>query len=72
VGSTANLALIDPTKRRDAVSVESKSNNNPYVGLTLGGEVVHTIYRGYFTKRDGVVAKVGRDHAREDSSKVVD
>ena len=60
VGSTANITLIDPKKRREAVSVESKSHNNPYRGLTLGGEVVHTIYRGYFTKRDGAVASVGR------------
>jgi dihydroorotase len=60
VGSTANITLIDPNKRRDAVSVESKSHNNPYRGLTLGGEVRHTIYRGYFTKRDGAVASVGR------------
>jgi len=61
VGSTANLTLIDPSKRRDAISEQSKSHNNPYRGLTLGGEVVHTIYRGYLTKRDGVVASVGRN-----------
>jgi dihydroorotase len=60
VGSTANLALIDPTKRRDAVSIESKSSNNPYVGLTVGGEVVHTIYRGDPTKLNGEVAAEGR------------
>ena len=61
VGSVANLTLIDPTKRRDAISVESKSSNNPYLGLTVGGEVVHTIYRGYPTKRDGQVAVQGRN-----------
>jgi len=61
VGSIANLALIDPSQSRDAVSVESKSANNPYVGLTLEAEVVHTIYRGYFTKRAGSVAETGRN-----------
>ena len=61
VGSIANLALIDPTKTRDAVSTQSKSHNNPYLGLKVGGEVVHTIYRGYFTKRDGQVAAAGRN-----------
>jgi len=65
VGSIANIALIDPTANREAVSTQSKSNNNPYVGLTLGSEVVHTIYRGYFTKRDRTVATTGRNHAVE-------
>ena len=68
VGSIANLALLDPTVRRDAVSKESKSNNNPYLGLTLGGEVVHTIYRGYFTKRAGIVSKSGRNHLLEETT----
>jgi dihydroorotase len=63
VGSIANLALIDPAQTRDAVSTQSKSHNNPYLGLKVGGEVVHTIYRGYFTKRDGKIASVGRNHA---------
>lgn len=61
VGSFANLALIDPK----AVSViasgsASKSRNSPYVGMTLPGRVKHTIYRGYFTVRDGNLAKVGK------------
>jgi dihydroorotase len=67
VGSIANLALIDPTERHEAVSTQSKSHNNPYVGLTVGGKVVHTIYRGYFTKRDGTVAASGRDHTSQDT-----
>jgi dihydroorotase len=50
VGITANLVLIDPEARR-AISAESasKSTNNPFAGISLPGEVVHTIYRGKFT-----------------------
>lgn len=50
VGITANLVLIDPEARR-TISAESasKSTNNPFAGISLPGEVVHTIYRGKFT-----------------------
>lgn len=61
VGAYANIALIDP-KAVVVVSSESasKSNNSPYVGMTLPGRVKHTVYRGYFTVRDGNLAKVGK------------
>lgn len=61
VGSFANLALIDP-KAVSVIASESasKSKNSPYVGMTLPGRVKHTIYRGYFTVRDGNLAKVGK------------
>jgi dihydroorotase len=61
VGAFANIALIDPTVKRKVVADSaSKSKNSPYVGLELPGKVVHTIYRGYFTVRDGDLAKSGR------------
>ncbi len=61
VGSVANLTLIDPTAKRTVVAQSaSKSTNSPYVGLELPGRVKHTIFRGYFTVRDGNLAKVGR------------
>jgi dihydroorotase len=54
--------LIDPTVKRKVVADSaSKSKNSPYVGLELPGKVVHTIYRGYFTVRDGELAKSGRN-----------
>lgn len=53
VGATANLALIDPSAKRLIESqTQSKSSNNPFAGITLPGQVVHTIYRGRFTVRD--------------------
>lgn len=61
VGAVANLTLIDPTAKRTVVAESaSKSKNSPYVGLELPGRVKHTIYRGYFTVRDGNLAEAGR------------
>ena len=62
VGSFANIALIDPTAKRTIVAESaSKSKNSPYVGLELPGRVVHTVFRGYFTVRDGKLASKGRN-----------
>ena len=61
VGALANIALIDPSARRTIVAESaSKSKNSPYVGLELPGRVMHTLYRGYFTVRDGQLASEGR------------
>jgi dihydroorotase len=61
VGSIANIALVDPTAKRTIVAESaSKSKNSPYVGMQLPGRVKHTIYRGYFTVRDGMLAAKGR------------
>ena len=58
VGAPANIALIDPKASRTIVDGgASKSDNQPYRGLTLKGAVVHTIYRGEFTVRDSKLAK---------------
>lgn len=61
VGSFANIALIDPSAKRTIVAESaSKSKNSPYVGLELPGRVMHTIYRGYFTVRDGQLSPKGK------------
>lgn len=50
VGAQANIALIDPSvKRVIAKQTNSKSVNNPFAGITLPGQVIHTIYQGRFT-----------------------
>jgi dihydroorotase len=60
-GSFANIVLIDPkAKRKVSADSASKSKNSPYVGLELPGRVIHTIYRGYFTVRDSILAEKGR------------
>ena len=56
-GSFANLALIDPkatTTLTDGGS--SKSSNQPYRNMKLPGRVIHTIFRGKFTVRNGELA----------------
>jgi dihydroorotase len=61
VGSFANLVLIYPAAKRVIETSHSKSQNNPYCGLTLPGAVVHTIYRGYQTVTNGQLATEGRN-----------
>ena len=54
VGQPANIALVDPSSRREISSnTHSKSTNNPFSGLVLPGSIVHTLYRGVFTLKDG-------------------
>lgn len=61
VGSIANLVLIDPKASRIIeIGSESKSKNSPYIGMKLPGQVVHTIYGGYFTVRNGQLSEKGR------------
>ncbi|MFM1954327.1 MAG: hypothetical protein RL118_518 [Actinomycetota bacterium] len=56
VGTLANLAFIDPAVKREIVrATESKSENNPYAGLTLPGRVMHTVYRGTLTVQNGTI-----------------
>ena len=60
VGNIANLVLIDPKASRTiSAQTGSKSQNNPYANMQLPGAVKHTIYRGYFTVRNGELAKDG-------------
>lgn len=61
VGNVANLTLVDPSASREIGETASKSSNNPYRGMSLPGAVVHTIYRGYFTVRNGELAEIGRN-----------
>ena len=60
-GSVANIVLIDPKAQRLISSSHSKSQNNPYSGMSLPGAVVHTLYRGYQTVENSVLATKGRN-----------
>lgn len=56
VGAYANISLIDPTaKRIIAKQTYSKSANNPFAGISLPGQVVHTIFQGRFTVKDSLI-----------------
>ena len=56
-GAAANLVVFDPAASWtvDPDGLQSRSRNTPYAGLPVIGKVVHTILRGRFTCRDGVV-----------------
>ena len=55
-GSLANLTLIDPKASTTVIDGgASKSNNQPFRGMTLPGRITHTIFQGKFTVRDGVL-----------------
>lgn len=59
-GVPANITLIDPTAKRVINGGgASKSSNQPFEGMTLPGDVVHTIFRGAFTVRDSKLVERG-------------
>jgi dihydroorotase len=56
-GSVANLVFIDPADKTLLLSrTHSLSSNNPWAGIELPGRVIHTIFRGDFTVREGKLA----------------
>jgi dihydroorotase len=57
VGSIANIALVDPAATRVISSdqLASKSRNTPYASMELPGVVVHVLYGGNVTVRDGAL-----------------
>lgn len=54
-GEPANIAVWDPRRvwRVDRGELASKSSNTPYHGMEMRGKVVHTIFDGRVTVRDG-------------------
>ena len=59
IGSDANITLIDPiAKRQVSARTQSKSANNPFAGIELPGQVVHTIYRGVFTVKNSELVEL--------------
>jgi dihydroorotase len=55
VGEPANIVAWDPARtwRVDREALASRSRNTPYHGMDLRGKVVHTMYGGRMTVRDG-------------------
>lgn len=53
VGAQANVTVFNPHERIGVAEMnQSKSNNNPYLGLEFTGRVQHTIYQGQFSMMD--------------------
>lgn len=58
-GSFSNIVLFDPnTSFVVDQHSQSKSSNNPFVGMKLSGSVVHTLYRGTFTVKDSQIQEI--------------
>lgn len=57
-GTKANITVFDPSATWEVVpeALASKSRNTPFAGRRLNGRVIHTMYEGRFTVREG------RDH----------
>ena len=61
-GNAANLTFIDPTARVIVgPESESKSRNNPYLGLELNGQIVHTMFEGTFTVKNNQIQEIHND-----------
>jgi dihydroorotase len=59
-GSFANIVFFDPTTTVTVYgTTQSKSLNNPYLGMTLSGSVRHTLYRGVLTVKDSMIQEIG-------------
>jgi len=61
-GNAANLTFIDPNaKVIVGHESESKSRNNPYLGLELSGQIVHTMFEGTFTVKNNQIQEIHND-----------
>ena len=59
-GARANLTLANLDEKWVSVPQSlSRSENNPFVGRQLTGRVIHTIYDGNFSYRDGNICQRG-------------
>ncbi len=58
-GHAANITFIN-SKRQAVVTgtTQSKSTNNPYIGMELFGEIVHTLYEGVLTVKHGQIQEL--------------
>jgi len=61
-GLPANLTLLDPkVSRKVENQSESKSSNNPYVGIDLSGQIMHTMFEGVLTVFEGKIQETRND-----------
>jgi dihydroorotase len=60
VESSANIVFFDPrTSYTVDSATQSKSSNNPYLGMTLSGSVVHTMFKGTLTVKNSEIQEIG-------------
>jgi len=52
----ANITFVNPSVKFKVSDVsESKSSNNPYLGMELSGQIVHTVFEGALTVKDSKI-----------------
>jgi len=52
----ANITFVNPSVHFKVSDVsESKSANNPYLGIELSGQIVHTVFEGSLTVKDSKI-----------------
>jgi dihydroorotase len=55
-GNPANITFVNPSVHFKVSDVsESKSANNPYLGMELSGQIVHTVFEGALTVKDSKI-----------------
>jgi dihydroorotase len=59
-GAPANIVFFNP---KDSITVDSvsqsKSANNPYLGMALSGSVTHTMFNGVLTVKNSMIQEIG-------------
>lgn len=61
-GNAANLTFIDPSVSKTVgAESESKSRNNPFLGMKLNGQIVHTMFEGTFTVMNSQIQEIHND-----------
>jgi len=63
IGSPANIVLLDPSISYEVIDEsESRSRNNPYLGMSLTGKIQHVFFKGRQTVSSGKVLEIDRDN----------
>lgn len=58
-GLPANIAFLNPAVTETVNShSESKSSNNPFLGIELSGQIVHTVFEGVLTVLHGRIQEI--------------
>jgi dihydroorotase len=64
-GSPANIVFFNPKTSVTVDNVsQSKSANNPYLGMTLSGSVVHTMFNGVLTVKNSMIQEIGTTNGK--------
>jgi dihydroorotase len=59
-GAPANIVFFNPKASITVDSVsQSKSANNPYLGMALIGSVTHTMFNGVLTVKNSMIQEIG-------------